>query len=149
MVKNCCCVNPDTRQPPEISGARDLRPQPCYGTAPWTPERPGPRLASDPQRVGQAVTHLLILYRNESVNINVGEEVSMGHIPAFWARTESEQPSRFIRGIKADKAAGGFVNQPMTWLTNNCKEMVAHVYLLDVKKSQLAKNHLNARGTLL
>ncbi|KAJ7424654.1 hypothetical protein WISP_27851 [Willisornis vidua] len=30
-------------------------------------------LASDPQRVGQAVTHLLILNRSESVNVNRGD----------------------------------------------------------------------------
>lgn len=103
------------------------------------PDRPGPHLASGPRRVGQAVTHLLILNRKESVNVNLGKDVSMGHTPAFWARTESEQPSRSIRGTKADKAAGGFVNQPMTWLTSDCKEMIAHVYLLDLEKAQLAK----------
>lgn len=40
----------------------------------------------------------------KSANFNLGKEVSMGHTAAFWDWAESEQPSRFTRGIKTDKS---------------------------------------------
>lgn len=85
-------------------------------------ERPGPHLASGPQRVRQAVAHLLTLNRNETVSVNWGKEVAFGQFyPVFKARTESEQLSYFIRGIQRDKAAAGFGKQPVIWLTKDCK----------------------------
>lgn len=85
------------------------------------PGRPGPHLSSDPQRERQAVAHLLTLNGNETVNVNWGEEVALGHPPVFWARTKSEQPSYLIRGIQRDEATADFGKQPMIWLTEDCK----------------------------
>lgn len=97
----------------------DLTLLPRYGT--MGPDRPGPHLASDPQRGRQAVAHLLTLNGKETVNVSWGEEAALGYPPVFWARTESEQPSYLIRGIQRDKATAGFGKQPMTWLTEDCK----------------------------
>lgn len=97
----------------------DLTLLPSYGTVDL--HRPGTHLASALQRVRQAVAHLLTLNRNETVSVNWGKEVALGHPPVFWARTESEQPSYFIRGIQRDKAAAGFGKQPVIWLTKDCK----------------------------
>jgi len=45
------------------------------------PDRAGPHLASDPQRVGQALTHLLTLNRSGSVNVNLGEDAGFVNQP--------------------------------------------------------------------
>lgn len=58
---------------------------------------------------------------NESVKVDLANGVAIGHTPAFRAKTESEEPSYFVRGTKTDKsnnAARRFANQAMNDLTD-------------------------------
>lgn len=100
MVRNCCCINPNVSQPLQVSDiaplwepvwicATDLdHSDKCFST----------RVASWdlPAHLKRKV--------NENVKVNLTKEVAIGHTPAFRAKTESEEPSHFVRGINTDES---------------------------------------------
>lgn len=124
---------------------RDLTLLPRCGTMGL--DRPGPHLASDPQRGRQAVAHPLTLNRKETVNVN--EVKKRLWVTLQFSEPELNQNSHLTssEASKETKQQQVLVNSQWLDWPRTVKEYTCN--LLDLKNEQFAKKHGNLKETLL